>query len=141
MTRVQRSWVQSQLYLCFYLFLSWHFSTTCQPYQGQKARIAAVYFPLIPLVLEHVSRLDAGTALYISPMLNATSMASFTPRGGKSPFRYDSVPSSATGSECMCVNVCVCVCVCAYVCVVCVCVCVHVCLCCSKYMHHYSLIS
>ncbi len=47
------------------------------PSKGQKARIAALYFPLIPLVMEHLIRLDTGSALYISPMLNTTSMATF----------------------------------------------------------------
>ena len=70
--------------------------------QGQKARISAIYFPLIPLVLDHVTRLDPGAKLYISPMLNATSMALFTSASGdgaKSPSVLDSMPSSATGSE------------------------------------------
>lgn len=72
--------------------------------QGPKARISAIYFPLIPLVLDHVTRLDPGAKLYISPMLNATSMALFTSASGdgaRSPSVLDSMPSSATGSECL----------------------------------------
>ena len=37
-------------------------------------RIAQLYFPLIPIVLAHVSRLNSGRAPYISPMLGAASM-------------------------------------------------------------------
>ena len=51
-----------------------------------------------------MTRLDPGAKLYISPMLNATSMALFTSASGdgaKSPSVLDSMPSSATGSECL----------------------------------------
>ena len=37
-------------------------------------RMAQLYFPLIPIVLAHVSRLNSGRAPYISPMLGAASM-------------------------------------------------------------------
>ena len=70
--------------------------------QGQRARIAALYFPLIPLVLDHVTRLDSGSAHYISPMLNATSMAFYQSRSAP-PGQFDSVPPpSATSSKLPC---------------------------------------
>ncbi len=75
--------------------------------QGQRGRIASLYFPLIPLILNHVSRLDTGSESYISPMLNAASMATFK-TSESSAFKFSegsvfsnsgSVPGSATGSE------------------------------------------
>ena len=67
-------------------------------FQAQKARIALLYFPLIPLVLNHVDRLSTGCVPYVSPMLNATSMAYFySPRGQS--VEPPSQPGSAFGSE------------------------------------------
>ena len=71
--------------------------------QGQKARIAALYFPLVPLVLNHVPRLDTGGGTVISPMLNAASMATYKADSsdGDTPLSMSgSVPGSAAGSEC-----------------------------------------
>ena len=68
--------------------------------QGQRGRIASLYFPLIPLTLNHVGRLDTGSDTYISPMLNAASMAAFKSNESSSNFSTSgSVPGSATGSK------------------------------------------
>lgn len=70
--------------------------------QGQRSRIAALYFPLVPLVLNHVERLDTGSESYISPMLNAASMASVKPHdNSRSLSMSDSITGSAPGSECL----------------------------------------
>ncbi len=67
--------------------------------QGQKARIASLYFPLIPLVMSHVSRLDTGSPCYVSPMLNAASMAFYDQAHTPLSKTFDHpTPSSATGS-------------------------------------------
>ena len=68
--------------------------------QAQKARIALLYFPLVPLVLTHVDRLNTGCTPYISPMLNATSMAYFSSPRGQS-VEPPSLPGSAFSSKCM----------------------------------------
>lgn len=70
-------------------------------FQGQRGRIASLYFPLIPLILNHVGRLDTGTDTFISPMLNAASMAAFKSQDGSSRSfsTSGSVPGSASGSE------------------------------------------
>ena len=69
-------------------------------------RIAQIYFPLIPIVLAHVSRLNSGHAPYISPMLGAASMQgggeknnSLGSRIPSSPSATDSLPRSFPGSE------------------------------------------
>ena len=72
--------------------------------QAQKARIALLYFPLVPLVLSHVDRLNTGCSPYISPMLNATSMAYFSSPRGQS-VEPPSLPGSAFSSKYMHVNV------------------------------------
>ena len=71
----------------------------CESVQGQKARIASLYFPLIPLVLSHVTRLDTGSPCYVSPMLNAASMAFFDQAPTPLSKNFDPVPTSATSSK------------------------------------------
>ena len=70
-------------------------------------RMAQLYFPLIPIVLAHVSRLNSGRAPYISPMLGAASMRDggekcdgLGTRVPRSPSATDSLPRSLPGSEC-----------------------------------------
>ena len=42
--------------------------------QNQKARIAALYMPIITIALDHVSRIDTGSIPIGSPMLGSTSI-------------------------------------------------------------------
>ena len=66
--------------------------------QGQMARIAQLYFPLVPIVLGHVNRLCSGHAPYISPMLGAASV--HPPLEVKGDVCHtDSLPRSLPGSE------------------------------------------
>ena len=82
-------------------------NTTHTHTQGQMTRIAQLYFPVVPIVLAHVNRLNSGHASYISPMLGAASM--HPAHGGTkndtlgrhlqpSPCPTDSLPHSLPGS-------------------------------------------
>ena len=69
--------------------------------QGQMGRIAQLYFPLVPIVLSHVSRLNSGQPPYISPMLGAAAAMHRVQEDKGEVCRTDSpLPRSLPGSEC-----------------------------------------
>lgn len=90
----------THIYMCILVY------TVPIKMQEQMKRIAQIYFPLIPIVLAHVGRLNSGHAPYISPMLGAASMQgggekinSLGTRIPSSPSATDSLPRSLPGSE------------------------------------------
>ena len=67
--------------------------------QGQMRRIAQLCFPLVPIVLSHVSRLNSGQPPYISPMLGAAAAMHRVQEDKSEVCHTDSLPPSLPGSE------------------------------------------
>ncbi|CAI7991444.1 Dedicator of cytokinesis protein 11, partial [Geodia barretti] len=65
---------------------------------GQMRRIAQLCFPLVPIVLSHVSRLNSGQPPYISPMLGAAAAMHRVQEDKSEVCHTDSLPPSLPGS-------------------------------------------